>query len=130
MKGKNLTIKNTEEIRVRLEEEKEGEVKIKLIFFNLIANLEVDLEKACQIFSIAIPTGYLWIRQWNEKGYEGIGGKEVKTGRPPRLGDEDLEKFKEMLKEKEHWTTKEVRKLIKERFSIEFSTDQVVRILR
>ena len=35
-----------------------------------------------------------------------------------------------MLKEKESWTTKEVRGLIKERFGVEFSEDQVVRILR
>jgi hypothetical protein len=33
--------------------EKDVEVKIKLVFLNLIANLEVDLEKACEIFAIA-----------------------------------------------------------------------------
>ncbi len=130
MKGKNLNIKNTEEIKVRLGEEKDEEVKIKLIFLNLLANLEVDLEKAGKIFGIATSTGYSWIRQWNENGYEGIKGKENKGGRPPRLSNQDLERLKAMLQDKECWTTKEVRRLIKEKFGIAFSEDQVVRILR
>lgn len=111
-------------------EEKDEEVKIKLIFLNLLANLEVDLEKAGKIFGIATSTGYSWIRQWNENGYEGIKGKENKGGRPPRLSNQDLERLKAMLQDKECWTTKEVRRLIKEKFGIAFSEDQVVRILR
>jgi len=130
MKGKSLNIKNEEEIRFRLREEKDEEVKIKLIFVNFLLNFKVDLEKACETFAIATSTGYFWIRQWNEGGYEGIKGKENKGGRPPRLSDEDLEKLKEMLKDKEYWATKEVKRWIKERFAIEFSEDQVVRILR
>ena len=130
MKGQHITIENTGEIGIKLKAEKDEESKIKLIFLNLIANLKVDLEKACEIFAIAIPTGYLWIRQWNREGYEGIKSKGDEGGRPPRLPDEDLKKLEEMLKEKEYWTTKEVRGLIKERFDVDFSEDQVVRILR
>jgi transposase len=130
MKGKHLTIKNTEEIGVRLRGEKEETVRIKLIFLNFTANFKVDLEEACEIFAIAIPTGYSWIRQWNQVGYEGIKSKGKRTGRPPRLSDEECQKLEGLLKEREYWTTKEVRGLIKERFSIEFSEDQVVRILR
>ena len=130
MKGESLTIRDAGEIEVKLKSEKEEEVKIKLIFLNLIANLEIDLEKACQIFGIAIPTGYLWIRQWNQEGYEGIRSKQSKAGRPPGLSEEDLKKLEGLLKEKEYWTTKEVRGLIKERFGVEFSEDQAVRILR
>lgn len=130
MKGKHLTIKNTEEIGVRLRSEKEESIKIKLIFLNLVASFKVDLEKVCEIFAIAIPTGYSWIRQWNQAGYEGIKSKGKRSGRRPRLSDEECGKLGEMLKENESWTTKEVRGLIKERFGVEFSEDQVVRILR
>jgi transposase len=130
MKTQQITIKNAQDIVVRLRGEKDEEVKIKLIFLNLIANLKVDLGKACEIFAIATSTGYLWIGQWNQEGYEGIKGKENKGGRPPKLSDEALEKVKDLLKEKECWTTKEVRGLIKERFGVELSEDQVVRILR
>ena len=130
MKGKHLTIKDTEGIGVRLRSEKEETIRIKLIFLNFAANFEVDLEKACEIFAIAIPTGYSWIRQWNQAGYEGIKSKGKRTGRRPQLSDEECQKLGELLKEKESWTTKEVRGLIKERFGIEFSEDQAVRILR
>jgi transposase len=130
MKGKHLTIKDTEEIGVRLRSEKEETIRIKLIFLNLAASFKVDLEKACEIFAIAIPTGYSWIRQWNQAGYEGIKSKGKRTGRPPRLCDEECHELEGLLKEKESWTTKEVRGLIKERFGVEFSEDQVVRILR
>jgi len=130
MKGERLGIKNPEEVGVRLRSEKDKEVRIKLIFLNFMTNFRVDLEKACQIFSIATPTGYVWIKQWNQEGYEGIKGERNRGGRPPRLSDEDLGELKELLNEGEYWTTKEVRRLIKERFGVEFSEDQVVRILR
>ena len=130
MKGKRLTIRNPEEIEVRLRDEKDENVRIKLIFLNLVSNLKVDLEKACEIFAIATSTGYLWIRLWNEKGYEGIKGGKDKGGRPPRLSDDDCRRLEELLKEKECWTTKEARGLIRENFGVEFSEDQVVRILR
>jgi len=130
MKGKRLTIRNPEEIEVRLRDEKDENVRIKLIFLNLVSNLKVDLEKACEIFAIATSTGYLWIRLWNEKGYEGIKGGKDKGGRPPRLSDDDCRRLEELLKGKECWTTKEVRGLIRENFGVEFSEDQVVRILR
>ena len=59
MKGKRLTIRNPEEIKVRPRDEKDENVRIKLIFLNLVSNLKVDLEKACEIFVIATSTGYL-----------------------------------------------------------------------
>jgi len=79
MKRQRLTVKNAKEIETRLKTEKKGDVRVKLIFLNLMANTEVDLEKACELCGIAIPTGYLWIRQWNLYGYEGIKGKEGET---------------------------------------------------
>ncbi len=85
MKEQRLTVKNAKEIETRLKTEKKGNVRVKLIFLNLIANTQMDLEKACEICGIAIPTGYLWIRQWNLHGYDGIKGKEEKGGRPPKL---------------------------------------------
>ena len=78
MKGQRLTIKNADEVKARLKTEKEEKVKVKLIFLNLIADLKIDLEKACQIFGIAISTGYSWIKLWNSEGYEGIKGKDEK----------------------------------------------------
>ena len=35
-----------------------------------------------------------------------------------------------MLKEKEYWTTKDVKTIIKERFGVDLSEAQIIRILR
>ena len=65
---------------------------------------------------IAIPMGYLWLRKWNKEGYEGLKDKEGKKGRPAKLT---------------YWTTKKSKNTHKkERFAVEYSEDQVVRILR
>jgi len=60
MKGKRLTIRNPEEIEVRLKDEKDENVRIKLIFLNLISNLKVDLERACELFAIVNRPGRLY----------------------------------------------------------------------
>ena len=129
MKGERLEIKNVKEIEGRLKREKKSNIVVKLIFLNLIGG-GIGFEEACRFCGIAESTGYLWIREWNRKGYKGIESKGGKRGRPSRLSEEDLEKLKEKLKEKPYWTTKEVRILIKETFGIEYSEDQVARILR
>ncbi len=131
MKGEHLEIKNVKEIEGRLKREKKSNIVVKLIFLNIVAKGDVDFEKACRYVGIAESTGYLWIREWKRRGYKGIESKGGKRGRPSRLSEEeDLEKLKEKLKEKPYWTTKEVRILIKETFGIEYSEDQVTRILR
>jgi len=63
------------------------------------------------------------------KGYEGLkpnhGG-----GRPPKLTEEQKEELKEILKEKDSWTTKEVQELIKAEFGVIYSSSQLRRILK
>ncbi len=59
MKGQRLTIRNAREIGTRLKVEKKEDVKIKLIFLNLMSSLEMGLEEACQLCGIATSTGYL-----------------------------------------------------------------------
>ena len=131
MKRRRIEIKNEEEIRKRLKSEKDDKIKVKLIFLNILSsNKEMKIKEACDLCGIAIPTGYIWVRKWNEEGYEGLKDKEGKRGRPPKLGEKELEKLKGYLRSKPYWTTKEVKILIKERFKVEYSEDQVTRILR
>ena len=130
MKGERIKVKNIEEVKEKLKREKKEDVVIKLIFLNLVGG-GIGFEEGCRFCGIAESTGYLWIREWNQGGYEGIRGKGGRGGgRPSRLSEEDLKKLKELLKEKAYWTTKEVRAVIKKFFKIEYSEDQVVRILR
>ena len=129
MKGDRIKIAKRKEIRARLRHEKDDRAKMKLVFLNAIANFSMDLETACSICGIATSTGYLWIRNWNEEGYEGIKNKPNPGGRPPKLNEDDLEKLKEELKKKDYWTTQEVKVLLLEKFGVDLSEDQVRRIL-
>ena len=73
-------------------------------------------------------SGYLWIERWNRKGIEGLvpmnGG-----GFKPKLTDEKLNLLREDLS-KGSWTTDEVMKHIKSRFSVDYSMRQVFHILK
>ena len=130
MKGDRIEIAKRKEIRARLRHEKDDRARMKLVFLNAIANFSMDLETACSICGIATSTGYLWIRNWNEEGYEGIKNKPNPGGRPPKLNEEDLGKLEEELKKKDYWTTQEVKVQLLEKFGVDLSEDQVRRILR
>ena len=130
MKGDIVKIQNGEELEKRLREETDERVKPRLIFLNAMANHEVSYEKASDICGLSISTGYVWIRKWNAGGYEGIKDKDTRTGRPPRLNDENMIMLKAILGSKDYWTTKEVIKEIKSHFDIDLSEDQTIKILR
>jgi transposase len=130
MKGENIELARRKEIKARLRHEKDDKVRLKLVFLNAIANFSMDLETACSMCEIATSTGYLWIRNWNKEGYQGIKDKPNSGGRPPKLSEENLEKLKTELKKKEYWTTQEVKTELLEKFGVDLSEDQVRRILR
>ena len=124
-------IQRRAQLRIYLNEEKDYELRFKLSLLNLVIELQ-NVEKACKLMAISVPTGYRWIRYWNEDGKEGLRNERGKGGgKTPKLSDENLKELERILKEeKEWWITKEVIVLIKERFGIEYSEDQVVRILK
>jgi transposase len=126
-----IEIKRRDELKSCLKEEKDYELKFKLSFLNLVIELQ-DVDKACDLMAISVSTGYRWIKDWNEKGKEGLRNEQGKGGgKPPKLSGEKLKELENILrKEKDWWTTKEVIILLKERFGIEYSEDQVVRILK
>ena len=130
MKGEKITIQNTEDIQYRIEQEKNPHIKIKLIFLNFIANHTDSFENICKLCGVPESTGYQWIREWNEKGYLSVMESANKGGKPPKLTDKDLQELKGYLKEKEYWQTKEVKELIKNKFNVDISEDQIARILR
>jgi len=120
-------ITNAEKLREALGSEKEPEARWKLSFLSLVAG-GMKIEEGASHFGIAIPTAYKWIRRWNSEGVEGLRRKKI-PGRPPKLPKEELEDLKRVLKAKPYWSLKEVRRLIKELFEVDYSDDQVRRIL-
>jgi transposase len=98
---------------------------------NLIIELH-DVEKASRIMKIPVSTVYRWINYWNDDGKDGLRNDRGKGGgKPPKLTKNDIKELERILRqEKEWWTTKEVRILIKDKFGIKYSDDQIVRILK
>jgi len=130
MKGERLSVERQAELIEHLAEERNMTIKFKLAFLKCFSPLGQDLEAACHDFGIAVSTGYLWLRIWNDAGYAGISDTGQRTGRPPRLDEWDLEFLTYLLKQQATWTTAEVRELIRREFRVEYSPDQVIRILR
>ena len=130
MKGDRVLVKNPEEIEKRLPSETDARVKPRLIFLNAISNCGISYDLASKICGLNLSTGYVWIRKWNAEGYEGLKDKDTRTGRPPKLDKDDMDKLREILKTKDYWTTNEVRKVIKDRFNVDLAISQVIKILR
>ncbi len=109
--------------------EKDTRVLKRLYFIRYLCR-GMSVEEAAELVGVTKATGYAWLKRWNSRGYEGIipdfGG-----GRPSKLTEEQKEKLKEMLKEKE-WTTKEVQEVIEAEleFGVIYSSWQVRRILK
>jgi len=130
MKGDIVRIQNRDDLLKRVRTESDEHVKPRLIFLNAMANYGISYENASDICGLCMSTGYVWIRKWNAEGYEGLKDKDTRTGRPPRLNNENMMKLKEILKGKPYWTTKEALLEIKAHFDIDLSEDQTIKILR
>mgnify|MGYP000008677480 CR=1 FL=1 len=101
-------------------------VKPKEIKNLITTDLDPNVAKELGINKV---TGYIWLKEWNENGLDGLKPK-YRSGRPPKLSKEQKDELKSILKNRDDWTTKEVRELIKERFGIEYSLRHVSRILK
>jgi putative transposase len=108
-------------------EEKSVRVLERLYFVKFIYNGDT-IKEACQKVNISEPTGYSWLDSWNKQGYKGLV-PNFSGGPKPKVGEAEREELKRMIGEKDAWTLREVRELIKEKFNVEYSEMQVWRIL-
>jgi len=130
MKGEIIKVERVGELAELLRAETASGIKIKLIFLNAFGNGNTTYETACELCGIHTSTGYVWVRRWNMGGYDGLKESANQGGRPAKLSENDLKWLEETLKEKDYWTTKEVRQVILEKFAVDLSDDTVVRLLR
>jgi len=121
----------TEEINIlnrRLKEEKNPETRDRIRGIILLKK-GYRLQEIANIMGVNRRTVYNWRKRYEEEGIEGLKTRE-KPGRKRKLYDEDMDKLKDLLKQKEYWTTREVRDLIKIEFGIEYTLRHITRILR
>ena len=126
MAGKSITVQNKAMLGDVLKGERDPEVKRKLSFISLVA-AGMEVKEAVTHFGTCVTTGYHWVRHWNSEGLERLRPQKS-PGRPPGLDEEMLGRLKETLETKPYWSLKEVRRLIKKIFGMDYSDDQVRRI--
>ena len=113
--------------RIIKKEEKSVRVLERLYFIKFIYKGDT-IKEACQKVDISEPTGYSWLDSWNKQGYEGLV-PNFSGGPKPKLGEAGREELRRILGEKDAWTLREVRELIKAKFNVEYSEMQVWRML-
>lgn len=118
---------NAEKLSEALNNERESKVKLKLSFLGVVV-AGMKPAEAANYFGISVATAYKWIRCWNAEGIEGLRPKKI-PGRPPRLSKEKLDELRGMLKAKPYWSIKEVIRLVEKLFGVNYSDDQIRRIL-
>jgi putative transposase len=84
----------------------------------------MSVEGASRLVGVAKPVGYAWQKRWNEEGYNGLIPRYA-GGRPSKLSAQQKEKLYLLLKEKEAWTTEDVRFLILKEFNVEYTLKQI-----
>lgn len=88
-----------------------------------------SVPQASEEVGVSKVIGYNWLKKWNEEGIEGLEPK-YGGGRPPELSQKEKEELKEILKERDDWSTKGVKHLIEEEFGVDYSERHVNRMLK
>lgn len=73
-----------------LEQERDPEVKIRLIALNLVGMFEMSVGEAAEATMVPVGTISDWIRTWNNEGYGGIKQKPMSAPDCAELEWEDL----------------------------------------
>jgi putative transposase len=88
-----------------------------------------SVDEASKLVGISKPVAYQWQERWNQDGYEGLKPR-FSGGCPSKLTDDQKEKLKAMLYERDDWSTKEVQELIYNEFKVQYTIKQILVILK
>jgi len=108
--------------------EKDAKI-LKRLYFIKYRYAGESVECAARQVGITKCVGYIWQTRWNEQGYAGLVPRFA-GGRPSKLRGEQKEQLYTHLKERDDWTTNEIREYIRNAFGVEYTLKQVRIILR
>lgn len=112
--------------RIRIEKNTKVQQKLYFIRFRYLGD---SIEEATLRLGVTKRIGYYWQSRWNQEGYEGLLHKSG-AGRPSKLSDEEILKLKTIFKNKDFWTTEEVKDLIKNEFGIDYCLNSIRKLLK
>ena len=110
--------------------DKKVEVRIlkRLLFIKYLYEGD-SVPQAADKIEVTLPVAYDWRKRWNQQGYEGlIPG--FAGGAPPKLSKQEKQELTQVLKQRDDWTTKEIRQLIIDRFNVTYTDRHVRRLLK
>jgi putative transposase len=117
-----------DDLNIKIKKEEKSVRVLERLYFIRFLYKGDTIKEACERVNITEPTGYSWLDSWNNQGYSGLV-PNFSGGPKPKLGDAEREELKRILGDKDTWTLREVRVLIKERFGVEYSEMQIWRML-
>jgi putative transposase len=83
-----------------------------------------SVEEASRLVGVAKPVGYEWQDRWNKSGYDGLIPRYA-GGRPSKLSDQQKETLISLIKQKDAWTTDEIRLMIYNEINVEYTLKQI-----
>jgi len=88
-----------------------------------------SVAESAKLVGTSKPVAYQWQERWNKDGYDGLIPRFA-GGCPSKLLDEQKEELKEILHQRDDWSTKEVKELIFNRFNVTYTGKQILEILK
>ena len=102
----------------------------KLLVISMVYQGET-ISKASKYVHTSRKTGERWVKNYNEKGLEGLYSNYHNCGRKALLSNEQLDELKEIITSSdESYTIDDVQKLIKERYDVNHDYKTVWTIVR
>jgi len=71
--GRRVEVPDVDLLRLRLADEQDPTVRLRLLILNLIVELPqtITLERICEVTRVPPATVYVWLRAWRERGDAG-----------------------------------------------------------
>ena len=102
----------------------------KLLVISMVYQGET-ISKASAYVHTSRKTGERWVKNYNEKGLEGLYSNYHKCGRKAKLSNEQLDELKEIITSSDKtYTIDDVQKLIKEHYGVNHDYKTVWTIVR
>jgi len=117
-----------EEVLKRIKSEKDAKILRRLYFIKFRYEGE-SVQEASEKIGITKRVGYIWQERWNKDGYKGLI-PQYAGGRPSKLTSQQKVELEKMLRQKDCWTSREVRDLIIEKFGVTYTIKQVLEIAK
>jgi putative transposase len=118
-----------EELNKMIKKEEKSVRVIERLYFIRFLYKGDRIREACEKVEITEPTGYSWLKSWNEQGYAGLV-PSFSGGPKPKLSNDEKIELRRLLEKKDAWTLREVRMLIRDKFRVDYSEMQVWRIMK